>query len=74
MSKQPLGKIVTIAFIGCVIFLTIVYDIFALNYWGRDSTISAVLNEWSFDAHPFLVFCLGMTIGGLIVHFFRWKP
>jgi hypothetical protein len=73
MKKQPLGKIVTIALAGCITFFIIFYDIFALNFWGRDATISVVLNEWAFEAHPLLVFCLGMMFGGLVVHFFRWK-
>ena len=72
--KQPIGKIITVAFIGIVILITIIYDIFALNYWGRESTISSVLNVWSFEAHPLIVFCGGIVVGGLVVHFFRWKP
>jgi len=73
MKKQPLGKVVTIAFSGCAALIVILYDIFALNFWGRDATISVILNEWGFEAHPLLVFIFGMIFGGLIVHFFRWK-
>ena len=74
MKKQPLGKVVTIAFSGCTALIVILYDIFALTFWGVDSTISVVLNEWAFEAHPLFVFSFGMIIGGLIVHFFRWRP
>ncbi len=72
--KQSTGKIVTVSFIGIVILSIIIYDIFALNYFGRESTISSVLNIWSFEAHPLLTFLTGFVVGGLVIHFFRWKP
>jgi hypothetical protein len=69
-----MGKVITIAVIGLTIFGLIFYDIFALTVWGVDSTISVVLNDWAFSAHPLLMFAAGMTVGGLIIHFFKWKP
>jgi len=68
------GKQVSVVVIGVVVIFLILYDIFALTFWGVDSTISVVLNEWAFEAHPLFVFSFGMIIGGLIVHFFRWRP
>jgi len=67
-------KVLTIFIMGLAIFGTILYDIFALNALGADYTISVILNVWAFEAHPLLVFLLGMTIGGLVVHFFKWRP
>ena len=68
------GKQLTVVILGIVIIFLIIYDIFALTFFGIDSTISVVLNAWSFQAHPLFTFSFGMVIGGLIVHFFRWKP
>ena len=68
------GKQLTVVILGIVIIFLIIYDIFALTFFGIDSTISVVLNEWSFQAHPLFTFSFGMVSGGLIVHFFRWKP
>ncbi len=68
------GKQISVVVIGVVVIFLILYDIFALTFWGVDSTISVVLNEWAFEAHPLFVFSFGMIIGGLIVHFFRWRP
>jgi len=42
--------------------------------WGSDATISNVINIWAFTAHPLISFCFGFIIGGLVVHFLRWKP
>lgn len=68
------GKQLTVVIMGLVLIFLILYDVYALFFMGIDSTISVVLNEWSFQAHPLFVFSFGMIIGGLIVHFFRWKP
>ena len=68
------GKQLTVVNLGIVIIFLIIYDVFALTFFGIDSRISVVLNEWSFQAHPLFVFSFGMVVGGLIVHFFRWKP
>ncbi|RLI48655.1 hypothetical protein DRO61_06180 [Candidatus Bathyarchaeota archaeon] len=68
------GRHLTVVVIGITAVLLILYDIFALIYFGVDSTISVVINDWGFQAHPLFVFCFGMVIGGLIVHFFKWKP
>ena len=68
------GKQITVVVLGIIIIGLVIYDIFALTFWGSDTTISVVVNEWAFQAPPLLTFCLGMVVGGLIVHFFRWKP
>ena len=68
------SRVFTVIIIGVMSIFLILYDIFALFVLGGQATISAVLNVWSFEAHPLLMFCLGMVFGGLIVHFFRWKP
>ena len=68
------GKAITILIIGLATFGIVLYDIFALFVFGVDHTVSVVLNVWAFEAHPLLVFLLGMTTGGIIVHLFRWKP
>ena len=68
------GKQLTVVVIGLVLIFLIFYDLYALFFMGVDSTISVVLNEWSFQAHPLFVFSFDMIIGGLIVHFFKWKP
>jgi len=68
------GKQISVVVIGITSIFLVLYDIFALYFFGVDSTISVVMNEWSFQTHPLLVFMLGMVFGGLIVHFFKWKP
>ena len=68
------GKQISVVVIGITSIFLVLYDIFALYFFGVDSTISVILNEWSFQAHPLLTFIFGMVFGGLIVHFFKWKP
>ena len=68
------NRALTVVLIGIISISLVIYDILALFLLGAHSTISSVLNIWAFEAHPLLVFCLGMVFGGLIVHFFRWKP
>jgi len=68
------GKQISVVVIGITSIFLVLYHIFALYFFGVDSTISVVMNEWSFQTHPLLVFMLGMVFGGLIVHFFKWKP
>ena len=68
------SKQISVVVIGITSIFLVLYDIFALYFFGVDSTISVVMNEWSFQTHPLLVFMLGMVFGGLIVHFFKWKP
>ena len=70
MSKQ----LVTLVVIGVICIFLVVYDAFALFAWGSEATISCVINIYAFNAHPLMVFIFGMLVGGLIVHFFEWKP
>lgn len=68
------NKQLTVIVIGLVIIFLILYDLYALFFLGSTATISAVLNEWSFNSHPLITFSAGVVVGGLIVHFFEWKP
>jgi hypothetical protein len=54
--------------------MLVFYDIFALFVLGADNTISAVINQWAFQAPPLLVFVAGSVFGGLAVHFLGWAP
>jgi succinate dehydrogenase hydrophobic anchor subunit len=51
----------------------ILYDIFSLYFFGENTTISYVVNEWLWS-NPFAAFVLGFLNGGLIVHFLEWAP
>lgn len=66
-------KTMTVIFIGLMVIITILYDLFVYFAFGNDSTISVVLNQWAF-AHPAMNFFVGFVCGGLFVHFLRWKP
>jgi len=70
MNIKSLMVIIT----GILILITLFIDILALTIWGVDATISSILNVWAFQAHPLLVFIAGMAAGGLVVHFFGWRP
>lgn len=65
---------ITVIFMGLFLIAIVFYDIFALYFMGADSTISCILNQWAFQAHPLMVFCFGFIFGGLIIHFFKWSP
>ena len=52
------GKQLTVVLTGIAIIGLVLYDIFALTFWGVDTTISVVVNELAFQAHPLLTFCL----------------
>ena len=67
-------RVLTALFIGFTMLLVVGYDLIALFLWGSDATISNVINIWGFTADPLIVFCFGAIIGGLVVHFLRWKP
>lgn len=65
---------ITVLIIGAISIFLVLYDLFALFAWGVDSTISVVLNQWAFTAHPLIVFIFGMIFGGIITHLLKWKP
>lgn len=69
MNKKSL----TVLLMGIVVLSTILYDIFALYQWGDDYTVSAVLNHWSFEAHPLLMYLVGSANGFLVCHFLNWR-
>jgi succinate dehydrogenase hydrophobic anchor subunit len=68
------GKQISVVVIGITSIFLVLYDLFALYFFGAEGTISVVINEWAFESNPLLVFMLGVVFGGLIVHFFKWKP
>lgn len=68
------GRHITLLVVALTAIGLILYDFLALGFWGVDSTISVVINEWVYQANPLFVFCLGMVAGGLVVHFLAWKP
>lgn len=49
----------------------IVYDVFAINGGGTESSISYMMYEWSFR-YPILTFSIGFILGILCGHFF-WR-
>lgn len=51
----------------------VLFDVFALFFWGSESTISYVINVWGWNS-PLGVFIAGAVFGGLIVHFLAWAP
>lgn len=67
-------SVITALFIGFAVLIIVVYDLIALFVWGSNSTISAIINVWSYESHPLINVCFGMVIGGLLVHFLGWKP
>jgi hypothetical protein len=67
-------KWLTAVVIGLFSLGLVLYDILSLYILGVDYTVSAIINEWAFQAHPLLVFLAGFVNGGLVVHFLKWKP
>ena len=60
---------------GCAAFL--VYDIWVLNVYGPDTTISAVINAYAYSylgdkINPLGCFAIGFINGGFIIHFLKW--
>lgn len=68
------GKHITLIVIASTVIFLMLYDLLALGFWGVESTISVVINEWAYQTHPLFVFSFGMIFGGLVVHFLEWKP
>ena len=73
-EKGGWGRFLVIISIGIFSLVVVVYDLIAYMIWGRPETISPPIQMWGWTAHPLVMICLGMVIGGLLVHFFRWKP
>jgi hypothetical protein len=65
-------QITAIVLIFGTIFF-VVYDVFSLYFWGENTTISVVVNEWLW-INPLAAFALGFINGGLVVHFLEWAP
>lgn len=72
--KQSWLAFLVVISIGIGAIAVVVYDLFAFVFGGRRDTISPVIQAWGWSAHPLVMIGLGMIIGGLLVHFFRWKP
>ena len=64
----------TVVVIGLAVIGLILYDIYAMAFGGNGDTISEVVNDWAYEAKPLLLVGFGSIVGGLMVHFFRWKP
>jgi H+/Cl- antiporter ClcA len=62
------------AIIGVIALLIVIVDIYAFAKFGREGTLSRLIQRWGWAAHPITLVCLGMVVGGLIVHFFAWEP
>ena len=61
---------------GIAVFISgliAVADLVLFSY-SREFTISWIIREWAFGAHPLIMFLLGAFVGGLVVHFLGWKP
>jgi dolichyl-phosphate-mannose--protein O-mannosyl transferase len=56
-------------FIISVILLILIYDIWALLYYGVDGTISRVIRSWG-TKWPLLLPIVAFTMGLLFGHFF----
>lgn len=65
---------ITAALMGTIFIFLVSYDIFALTFWGVDSTISVVINQWAFRTHPLMTFMAGFIVGGLVIHLLKWAP
>jgi len=68
------AKVRTAIFIGIMAIVIVLYDFITYFKNGPESTISNIINEWAFDAHPLMVFLFGFIFGGLVIHFLEWKP
>ena len=67
-AKWLIGAIIVFASAFLAILDLVLYS------FSREHTISWLIRGWAFDAHPLFVFLLGTFFGGLVVHFFGWKP
>ena len=68
------AKVRTAIFIGIMAIVIVLYDFITYFQNGPESTISNIINEWAFDAHPLMVFLFGFIFGGLVIHFLEWRP
>jgi uncharacterized integral membrane protein len=64
----------TVVVIGLFIIGLILYDIYAMVFGVAGDTVSEVVNDWAYQTNPLLLVGFGAIVGGLVVHFFRWKP
>lgn len=64
----------TVVILGINILFLIVYDLFVVHFGQDGDTISEVVNLWGFKAAPLTLVSFGAIVGGLMVHFFQWKP
>lgn len=67
----------TVVVIGLAMIGLILYDIYAMAFGGNGDTISEVVNDWAYQdtrPKPLLLVGFGSIVGGLMVHFFNWRP
>lgn len=64
----------TVVVIGLAMIGLILYDIYAMAFGVDGDTISEVVNDWAYQANPLLLVGFGSIVGGLMVHFFNWRP
>jgi hypothetical protein len=53
--------------------LLVSWDVFSYFYFGPDSTISVVVNDYAWGS-PLGIFLTGFAVGALMVHFLKWAP
>lgn len=73
-NKSPWLTFLVIVSMGIALVAYVAYDLIIFVVKGREWTISPVIQHWGWSAHPLVMIGLGMIIGGLLVHFFLWKP
>lgn len=52
----------TEGFLIAVVVVVLAYDLFALQRWGIEATVSRVITDWS-RRHPVIPFLLGLVAG-----------
>ena len=57
--------------LGCGLIAVLDFILWSVS---REHTISWIIRDWAFQAHPLIMFLLGAFAGGLVVHFLGWKP
>ena len=57
-------KKLTSLFIGLIIVMIAIYDVFAIMKGGTEESISYVIILWSYE-YPAFTFCMGFTMGHL---------
>ena len=71
-------KAITAILIGISAIMIVVIDVLLITILGKEASFSNVINEWAYpdgtNANAVGLVSFGIIIGGLIIHFFAWKP